>query len=350
MTVHAADREAVKVLIKWNEDQLSNWQELVDQYNADESNPITIDLQFYGSEGYDDMVKSEMTSDDPAGIVQLMKTVFNDYAANGQLMELSDLISKNGWDYNKGALAWAGPLNNPDGKVYGIPDFANTSCIFYNTDIFSKLNLEEPTDLDSLKAVSKTIQTMLIMPYFLSWSVVAIVVYAFFGGNGVVNALIRDHGGATKSWYTYKPIWPFLLTFVNMWKSVGYTAIVYVASISGIPQEYYEAAALDGATKVQQARYITLPYLRHIIVIMFIMSIGGMFHGDMGLFFNVTQNNGALYPVTDVIDTYVYRALKTLGNTGMSSAAGLYQSVVGFILVMISNVIVRHVDEDSALF
>lgn len=157
MTVHAADREAVKVLIKWNEDQLSNWQELVDQYNADESNPITIDLQFYGSEGYDDMVKSEMTSDDPAGIVQLMKTVFNDYAANGQLMELSDLISKNGWDYNKGALAWAGPLNNPDGKVYGIPDFANTSCIFYNTDIFSKLNLEEPTDLDSLKAVSKTL-------------------------------------------------------------------------------------------------------------------------------------------------------------------------------------------------
>lgn len=157
MTVHAADREEVKVLIKWNEDQLSNWQELVDQYNADESNPITIDLQFYGSEGYDDMVKSEMTSDDPAGIVQLMKTVFNDYAANGQLMELSDLISKNDWDYNKGALAWAGPLNNPDGKVYGIPDFANTSCIFYNTDIFSKLNLEEPTDLDSLKAVSKTL-------------------------------------------------------------------------------------------------------------------------------------------------------------------------------------------------
>lgn len=157
MTVHAADREEVKVLIKWNEDQLSNWQELVDQYNADESNPITIDLQFYGSEGYDDMVKSEMTSDDPAGIVQLMKTVFNDYAANGQLMELSDLISKNGWDYNKGALAWAGPLNNPDGKVYGILDFANTSCIFYNTDIFSKLNLEEPTDLDSLKAVSKTL-------------------------------------------------------------------------------------------------------------------------------------------------------------------------------------------------
>ena len=157
MTVHAADREEVKVLIKWNEDQLSNWQELVDQYNADESNPITIDLQFYGSEGYDDMVKSEMTSDDPAGIVQLMKTVFNDYAANGQLMELSDLISKNDWDYNKGALAWAGPLNNPDGEVYGIPDFANTSCIFYNTDIFSKLNLEEPTDLDSLKAVSKTL-------------------------------------------------------------------------------------------------------------------------------------------------------------------------------------------------
>ncbi|MBR4333277.1 MAG: sugar ABC transporter permease [Clostridia bacterium] len=202
-----------------------------------------------------------------------------------------------------------------------------------------------------LRRLSKSIQTLLIMPYFLSMSVVAIIVYAFIGPTGVVNSLIKASGQrAMTNWYTYKPLWPFLLVFVNAWKGVGYTAIVYVASISGISQEYYEAAVLDGASKLQQARYVTLPHLRHIIVIMLILSMGGMFRGDMGLSYNVTQNSGALYEVTDVIDTYVYRALKTLGNTGMSTAAGLYQSLVGFVLILISNRVVKHVDEESALF
>ena len=202
-----------------------------------------------------------------------------------------------------------------------------------------------------VRFLSKTIQTLLILPYFLSMSVVSIIVYAFIGPNGVVNSIIRSTGQrAMTNWYTYKPLWPFLLVFVNAWKGVGYTAIVYVASISGISQEYYEAAVLDGATKLQQARYITLPHLKHIIVIMLILSMGGMFRGDIGLSYNVTQNSGALYEVTDVIDSYVYRALKTLGNTGMSTAAGLYQSVVGFFMILISNRIVRHVDEESALF
>ena len=201
-----------------------------------------------------------------------------------------------------------------------------------------------------IKRLSKTIQTMMIMPYFLSMSVVAIIVYAFIGANGVVNSIIKSMGRSGTNWYIYKPLWPFLLVFISAWKGVGYTAIVYVASISGISQEYYEAAVLDGATKLQQARYVTLPHLKHIIVIMLILSMGGMFKGDIGLSYNVTMNSGAIYEVVDVIDSYVYRALKTLGNTGMSTAAGLYQSVVGFILIMISNKIVRHVDEESALF
>lgn len=205
-----------------------------------------------------------------------------------------------------------------------------------------------------MKRLSKTIQTMMIMPYFLSMSVVAIIVYAFIGPNGAVNSIIKSMGQrpAVSNWYTYRPLWPFLLVFVSAWKGVGYTAIVYVASISGISQEYYEAAVLDGATKLQQARYITLPHLRHIIVIMLILNMGGMFRGDMGLFYNVTMNHGEgrLLEVTDVIDTYVYRALKTLGNTGMSTAAGLYQSVVGFVMILVSNRIVRRVDEESALF
>ena len=202
-----------------------------------------------------------------------------------------------------------------------------------------------------IKRLAKTLQTLIIMPNFLSMAVIAIVAYAFLNTrDGMVNQLLSSMGMKTRNWYIYKPVWPFILTLVRMWKDVGYGAIVYVASISGISQEYYEAAVLDGATKVQQARYVTLPHLRHIIVIMLILNMGALFRGDFGLFYNVTQNNGALYEVTDVIDTYIYRALTTLGNTGMSTAAGLYQSVVGFILVVLSNLVVRRIDEESALF
>ena len=151
------ERPTVRVYIKWSEAQLPNWPALIDTYNADANNPVTIEATYFGSEGYDDKIKAELTSDDPPEIVQLMKTTFNDYAANGDLLELTDFIKQNGWDYIKGALAWAGPLNNPDNGVYGIPDFANTSCIFYNTKIFADLGLEVPSDVESLKAVTKTL-------------------------------------------------------------------------------------------------------------------------------------------------------------------------------------------------
>lgn len=151
------EREEVRVLIKWAESQISNWTELVEEYNADASNPITISLEFYGSEGYDEKVRAELMGDNPAGVVQLMKTTFNEFAANGQLEEISGFIADQGWPYNKGALAWAGPLTNENGGVYGIPDFANTSCIFYNTALFEELGIEIPSDVDSLKAAAATL-------------------------------------------------------------------------------------------------------------------------------------------------------------------------------------------------
>ena len=201
-----------------------------------------------------------------------------------------------------------------------------------------------------IKRLAKTLQTMLIMPHFLSMAVIGIVVYAFLNArDGILNNFLEGIGSQTRNWYIYKPVWPFMLVFVNMWKSVGYGGIVYVASISGISQEYYEAAVLDGASKFQQIWYVTVPHLRRIIIIMLILNLGNIFRGDFGLFYNVPQNNGALYEYTDVIDTYIYRALTTLGNTGMSAAAGLYQSVVGFILILAANSIVRKLDEESAL-
>lgn len=156
-TAAKTERPEVRVLIKWSESQIENWPGLAEEYNADDTNPIKINLEFYGTEGYDDKVKAELMGDNPPEVVQLMKTTFNEYSANGQLQELTPFLNSQGWDYNKGALAWAGPLNNDAGGVYGIPDFANTSCIFYNTKIFKDLNLEVPTDLDGLKSVSKTL-------------------------------------------------------------------------------------------------------------------------------------------------------------------------------------------------
>lgn len=201
------------------------------------------------------------------------------------------------------------------------------------------------------KTVAKGIQTILMMPHFLSMAVIAMIVSAFLGKQyGLVNAVRNMMGLKAVDWYMTKSIWPPLLVFINAWKGVGYSAVVYLATISGISREYYEAAVLDGASKFQQAVYITLPYMRPMISIMLIMSIGNIFRGDFGLFYTVPQNNGMLYSVTNVIDTYIYRALTTLNNPGMATAAGLYQSVVGFILVLISNKIVTMIDPDSAMF
>ncbi len=204
-----------------------------------------------------------------------------------------------------------------------------------------------------VRKVAKTLQTLVIMPYFLSWAVIGIIVYAFMAANnGMVNQILGEINDKVvrTNWYMKKEIWPFLLTFVYLWKNVAYSGIVYVASISGISQDYYEAAVLDGASKIQQARYITLPHLKQVIVIMLILNVGGIMRGDFGLFYNVTQNNGRLYEYTDVVDTYVYRALINLNNTGMSAAAGLYQNVIGFILIILANLAVKKVDEDAGLF
>lgn len=203
----------------------------------------------------------------------------------------------------------------------------------------------------TFKRYSKVMQTMFIMPYFLSMVVVSMVVFAFLSPtNGFVNTMIKAFGGNPINWYNVKEPWPFLLVLINLWKGTGYSAIVYMAVISGISNEYYEAAVLDGASKLQQARYITLPHLRTIISINMIMAIGNIFRADFGLFYSVPRNSGALYPVTDVLDTYIYRGLTTLNNPGMSAAAGLYQSLVGFILVLIANKIVSMIDADNAMF
>lgn len=202
------------------------------------------------------------------------------------------------------------------------------------------------------KRMAKVFQTVYMLPHFLSWAVVAIILSAFLDrSNGYVNYVLQmfGHEGLI-DWYQKISIWPPLLVFVNAWKNVGYQAVMYLAVISGISKDYYEAAVLDGASRFQQVLYITIPHLRTIVAISMIMALGGVFRGDFGLFYTVTQDSGVLYPVTNVIDTYIYRGLLNTVNVGMSAAAGLFQSVVGFVFVLLANKIVTIIDPDSAMF
>ncbi len=197
------------------------------------------------------------------------------------------------------------------------------------------------------KKAAKVYQTIFMAPYFLSWVVVSFVAYSLLS---VDNGFINRAFGLNVTWYSEPRVWPFILIIFQVWKTLGYSTVMYLGSIVGISNDYYEAALMDGATKWQQIRYITLPSLKSMMIVLTILAIGKIFYADFGLFYQLPRNSGPLFPVTNVIDTYVYRALKENGNIGMSAAASLYQSLVGFVLVLVSNFIVRKIAKDSALF
>lgn len=201
------------------------------------------------------------------------------------------------------------------------------------------------------RRTSKVYQTLYMVPYFLSWVVASFMFYAFLKvDGGLLNRIIASLGGKPVQWYSEPKYWPFILTLVHLWKATGYSAVMYISTITSISNEYYEAALLDGATKWQQIRYITIPFLRSMMIVLTILAIGKVFYADFGMFYNVPRNSGMLYPVTNVIDTYVYNALKVSGDINMAAAANFYQSLVGFLLVLVSNMVVRRIDRDSALF
>jgi putative aldouronate transport system permease protein len=201
------------------------------------------------------------------------------------------------------------------------------------------------------RLLAKGYQTLLIMPYFLSMVVVSYLVYAFLSPDrGFVNSLLEGFGVDKIFWYSETAYWPYILSLVNAWKGVGIGAVIYIAAIAGIDPEYYEAAVIDGASKWRQIFHITLPSIQPIIIIMTILSMGHVFNSDFGLFYQVPMDAGALYPVTDTVDTYVYRVLMELNDIGMSSAAALVQSVLGFILVLATNSTVRKINREQALF
>ncbi len=199
---------------------------------------------------------------------------------------------------------------------------------------------------------AKILQTVFMMPYFLSYAVINIVVFAFLDrSNGMTNSVMEVLGmSGNTNWYQKVALWPGLLIGLNAWRGVGFQTVLFLAVISGINKDFYEAAMLDGATKFQQAQYVTLPHLRFVASISIIMAMANIFRADFGLFYVVTRNTGTLYPVTQVIDSYIYNGLTKMSNVGMTAAAGMYQSVVGLLLVLVVNWIVTKIDPDSAMF
>ncbi|HHV98931.1 MAG TPA: sugar ABC transporter permease [Clostridiaceae bacterium] len=197
----------------------------------------------------------------------------------------------------------------------------------------------------------KIYQTVMFFPYFISWVVVSYIALAFLDmEHGLFNVILEALGKEPVLWYSVPKYWPVILVLVNIWKGMGYGAILYYAGLMGIDNELFEAAKLDGASRLQQVRYVSLPMLKPLITIMVILQIGRIFYGDFGLFYNVTLDSSMIRSTAEVIDTYVYRSLRQLGDIGMASAAGLYQAVVGFILVLLSNLAVRKINKDYALF
>ena len=201
------------------------------------------------------------------------------------------------------------------------------------------------------KFFAKFYQTLMFFPYFLSWVVASYFLQAFLDPTrGLIVNLMEAWGMAPVDFYNNTGPWPFILTLCNVWKNTGYSAILYLAAITGIDASEYEAASIDGASKWMQIKYITLPHLKTMMVMLLIMNVGKIFRSDFGLFFNIPLQSGPLFPVTQTVDTYVYRAMMTTQNYGMSTAAGLLQNLVGFICIITINAIVNKVDPDSALF
>lgn len=197
----------------------------------------------------------------------------------------------------------------------------------------------------------KITQSLMFLPYFISDVLVSLLVYNLLNYDyGFVSNLVRNAGGVMPKLYQNAGAWPVIIVLVNLWKGTGYGTVVYFAAITGIDTSMMEAAQIDGANGWQRIRYITLPCLKPTVVILFLFAIGGILKGNFGLFYNLVGNNSILFNTTDIIETYVYRAMMNNFNFAQSSAVGLFQSVVGFFIVLGANTLVKHIEPDMALF
>ena len=284
----------------------------------------------------------------------LLYLLINNYIPMGGMV-----IAFKNYQYNKGiwGSSWSG-LKNFEFLFKTNDAWTITrNTILYNLtfiilDTIMAITLAILLNEIRSKKMKKFYQTVMLLPYLLSMVIVSYLVYGFLSPDqGYVNKTILAVMGIDgQNWYSRADIWPFVIVFVHMWVIVGYNSIIYLSTLVGIDRSFYEAADVDGATMWQKIRFITIPNLKPTIITMCLLSIGHIFYSDFGLFYQVPLNSGSLYDVTSTIDTYVYRGLMQSSNVGMSSAAGVYQSLVGFALVLSANWIVNKISRENALF
>ncbi|MBB5780339.1 ABC transporter permease [Nonomuraea jabiensis] len=196
-------------------------------------------------------------------------------------------------------------------------------------------------------------QSVVFFPYFVSPVVISIILQVLLagasGGGGAVNDALGGLGFPAVDWYTEPGPWPWILTVVKVWQLGGYLSVIFLAAITGIPEEVYEAGMIDGASRAQMAWRITLPLLKPTAAVLLVLGVGRIFYGDFGTIYAIVGDNGTLFDSTDVIDTYVFRALRQLGDFGTTAAIGLFQSVVGFVLVVIAVLIQRKYSKETSV-
>ena len=266
-------------------------------------------------------------------------------------------IAFKNYNYNNGIMGspWCGLQNFEYLKISGKLWALTRNTLLYNLafivfgvifEVGFAIMLSEITK----KTFKKVSQAFMFLPYFISWVVVSTVMLNIFGQNGVLSNILTRFGIEDFSIYQQVKQWPVVMVGIRLWKQTGYGTVVYLAAIAGLSQEMFEAASIDGANIWQKIRYITIPGLKPTIFIMFLLSVGNIFRGDFGMFYQLVGNNQLLLETSDVIDTFVYRSLITTPNIGMSAAAGFYQSVLCFVTIVSVNWLVRKIDPDYTLF
>ena len=259
------------------------------------------------------------------------------------------------FDFTKGI--WASPWNGIENFKFLIASKKTFISITKNTIIYyiiftalgTFLNVVLAIAIDQcvFKKCSKVMQTIMIIPVFISYAAVQFIVFAFISTDtGIINNAL----GSNIRFYSTAKLWPYILTIVKMWNSVGYGSVLYMSVLAGIDTALYEAADIDGANKWQKIWHITLPSLVPMITVMLLLSVGNVMRSDTGLFYQVTRNSGTLYSTTQVIDSYVLNAIFKKSNFGFVAATSFFQSVVGLLLMLFANGVVRKVEPDGALF
>ncbi|MDE7285189.1 MAG: ABC transporter permease subunit [Lachnospiraceae bacterium] len=259
------------------------------------------------------------------------------------------------FDYSKGI--WRSPWNGIENFKFLLASkntfftMTRNTLVYYIifTALGTFLNVVLAIAIDQFlfKKVAKTMQTIMIIPVFISYAAVQFIVYAFISSD---TGILTHTLGMNTRFYSTASLWPYILTVVKMWNSVGYGSVLYMSVLAGIDTELYEAAQIDGANKWQQIWHITIPALIPMITVMLLLSVGSVMKSDTGLFYQVTRNNGMLYSTTQVIDSYVLNAILTSSNFGFVAATSFFQSIVGLLMMLFANGMVRKIAPENSLF